>query len=92
MSPERFEHLLSMITPFIKKGVCRSRAPVSSSERLCICLRNLATGDSHQSQSFSFKVGRATISNTVQEICDAIWKILREQFLIEPEKLHDWFS
>ncbi|PFX24144.1 hypothetical protein AWC38_SpisGene11300 [Stylophora pistillata] len=38
MTPERFEHLLSIVGPFITH-YCRSRRPISASERLCLCLR-----------------------------------------------------
>ena len=90
MSPERFEHLLSMVAPFIKKEGCRSRAPIPPAERLCICLRYLATGELQQSQSFSFRVGRATVSHIVKEVCVGIWESLRETFLKAPEEIQDW--
>ena len=90
MSPERFEHLLSMVAPVIKKEGCRSRAPIPPAERLCICLRYLATGESQQSLSFSFRVGRATVSNIVKEVCAGIWESLRETFLKAPEEIQDW--
>lgn len=39
MSPERFDYLLSLVTPFITKDRCRSRTPISASARLWLCLR-----------------------------------------------------
>ena len=46
MSPERFDHLLSLVGPLISKLATRFRNPISPSERLAVTLRYLATGDS----------------------------------------------
>jgi hypothetical protein len=45
MSPERYEHLLSLVGPFIKKQSTRMREAISPSERLTVRLRYLASGD-----------------------------------------------
>ena len=72
MSPERFEDLLTLVGPFIEKKPCRSRSSISEAERLMVTLRYLATGDSQQSLSFLFRIGRSTISNLLRETCEAI--------------------
>lgn len=90
MSPERFEHLLSRIAPFITKEHCRSRMPISASERLCLCLRYLATGETQQSLSFSFRIGRATVSRIVRETCHAIWEDLQGEYLRVPQTAEEW--
>lgn len=90
MSPERFEHLLSMIAPYITKKHCRSRMPISASERLCLCLRYLATGETQQSLSFSFRMGRATVSKIVKETCHAIWEGLQGKYLKVPQTAEEW--
>ena len=69
MTPERFEHLLSLVGPLLAKRKCRSRKAISEAERLMITLRYLATGDSQQSHSFSFQMGRATVSKIIKETC-----------------------
>ena len=52
MSPERFDHLFSLVGPLISKLATRFRNPISPSERLAVTLRYLATGDSqHTSHS-----------------------------------------
>ena len=61
MSSERFEDLLSRVGPLIKKKKCRSREPISPAERLMVTLRYLASGDSQQTQSFYFRMGRSTV-------------------------------
>ena len=90
MSPERFEHLLSVVGPVLTKKSCRSRQTISAAERLMVTLRFLATGDSQQSQSFLFRIGRATVSHIVRETCAAIWTALQGQYVIAPKTTNDW--
>ena len=90
MSPERFEDLLTLVGPLIAKKPCRSRSSISEAERLMVTLRYLATGDSQQSQSFSFRIGRSTISNVLRETCEGIWLALKGQYLKTPSTTSDW--
>ena len=90
MSPERLDHLLSLIAPFITKERCRSRTPISASERLCLCLRYLATGETQQLLAFSFRIGRATVSKAVKETCHEIWEGLQGEFLKVPQTAEEW--
>ena len=68
MSPERFEHLLKIVSPNIEKKECSSRKTLSPAERLVITLRFLATGDSQVSQAFNFRVGRSTVCNNQRNL------------------------
>lgn len=90
MSPERFEHLLTLVAPYIEKKACRSRDPISPAERLVVTLRYLATGDSQQSQSFNFRMGKSTICHIIQETCIGIWNALSEVYLKSPSSSSDW--
>ena len=76
MSPERFEHLVTVVGPLLTKKSCQSRQPISAEERLIITLRFLGTGDSQQSQSVLFRIGQATVSHIIRETCAAIWTAL----------------
>ena len=71
--PEQFDHLLSLIRPNIEKEhkVC---SPILAEERLAGPLRYLASGDSKQSISYQYKMGKSTINGIVDEVCDAIWE------------------
>ena len=89
MSPERFQHLLALVEPFILKKPCRSRKPITPAERLMVTLRYLATGDSQQSQSFAFRIERSTLSSLLRETCQAIWLALRE-YIKSPSTTTDW--
>ena len=56
MTPERFDHLLLLVGPMLtKKSLYRE--PISAGERLAVTLRFLATGDSQQTISFSYRIG-----------------------------------
>ena len=90
MSPQRFEHLLSLVSPYIVKQPCRSREPISAAERLVLTIRYLATGDSQQSQSLSFRIGRATVSKILRETCDAIWTALSNTYVRPPQSAEEW--
>lgn len=90
MSPERFESLLSVVGPLIEKQPCRSRKPIPPAERLIVTLRYLATGEDQQTQSFYFRIGKATISNILRETLQAIWTALNGEYLSPPSSTQDW--
>nr|XP_012559876.1 uncharacterized protein LOC105846060 [Hydra vulgaris] len=90
MSPERYEHLLSMVAPSITKKPCRSRQTISPSERLTVTLRYLATGDSQLTQAFYFRLGRTTVCNIINETTKAIWDVLKPCYLKAPSTLNEW--
>ena len=90
MSPGRFEHLLSLVGPLIAKEPCRSRNTVSEAERLMLTLRFLATGDSQQSCSFAFRLGKATVSKIIRETCGAIWTALSKTYVKFPTTPEEW--
>ena len=92
MSPDRFNHLLSLVEPLIKKSETKFRKPISAGERLAVTLRFLATGDSQQTLSYSFRMGKATVSKIVSETCDAIYAVLKEKYLSPPKCRNDWLN
>ncbi|XP_048582528.1 uncharacterized protein LOC116618984 [Nematostella vectensis] len=90
MSPERFQHLHLMVGPIIAKKDTKMRKAISSEERLVVTLRYLATGDSQQSQSFNFRIGRSTVSEIIRETCSAIWEALHKNYLKSPSTPDEW--
>ena len=48
MSPDTFEHLLSLVGPLITKKPTNMRARISAEERLTLTLHYLAYGSSQQ--------------------------------------------
>ncbi|XP_070762733.1 uncharacterized protein [Enoplosus armatus] len=88
MSAPRFDELLHRIEPYIEHGRTHS-SPVSLQERLAVTLRVLASGSSQKSVAASYQLGSATVSLMVSEVCQAIWKALRRDFVSEP-KASEW--
>ena len=92
MSPNRLEHLLSMVAPKITKQNTNFRKPISAEQRLVVTLRYLATGETQQSLSFAFRIGKATISKILAETSEAIYEVLKEEFLKVPRSQNQWLE
>ena len=63
---------------------------VSTYERLAVTLRFLATGNSFRSFSFSYRMGRRTISEIVIECCRAIYDVMKPLYMQFPESQDKW--
>ena len=66
MSPERFDHLLTLVAPFITKEDRDFRKPIPAAERLAVTLRFLASGDSQISLHYLFRIS-TTLSQIISE-------------------------
>ena len=84
MTPNRFEHLLSLVGPLIQKETTRFREPISAPLKLALALYFLATGESQQSLSFSYRMGKTTVSKIVSETSSAIYKALKSLYFKSP--------
>ena len=62
MSPESFDHHLSILTPVIEKKTTHLRETLSPAERPATTITFLATGDSQSSMSYAYRVGKSTLS------------------------------
>ena len=92
MTPNRFEHLVTLVAPIIEKRTTRFREPIFASQRLALTLRFLATGESQQSLSFSYRVGKATVCKIVSETLLAIYSALKEPYLKHPSSKEEWLD
>lgn len=86
---EQFDSLLSKIGPLISVQQTNYRRPIPPAERLAICLRFLATGDSYRTIAYSYRVGVSTVQGVVNQVTRAIWDALVEEFLPVPST-EDW--
>ncbi|KAK0132536.1 Protein ALP1-like [Merluccius polli] len=84
MSAHRFDDLLQRIKPFIHHKRTHLN-PVSLQERLAVTLRVLASGTSQNAVAISYKLGTTTVSRIVSEVCAAIWRGLRDDFVPFPK-------
>ena len=71
MSPESFKYILNVVGPSIQKNDSRFRKAISPSEKLSLTLHYLAYGSSQQSISFSYRLGRSTVSEIIKETSKA---------------------
>ncbi|XP_065325508.1 uncharacterized protein LOC135932116 [Pelmatolapia mariae] len=67
------------------------RRSIPPAERLSICLRFLATGDSFRTIAYSFRVGVSTVSQIIPQVATAIWDCLVDDFMAVPSTA-DWRS
>ncbi|XP_018406265.1 PREDICTED: uncharacterized protein LOC108771284, partial [Cyphomyrmex costatus] len=72
MNTETFEELLEKVSPLIEKKNTHLRESIPAAERLSLTLRHLATGESQESLSLTFRIGQSTISGIIKEVCRAI--------------------
>ena len=59
---------------------------------MALTLRFLAAGDSQQSLSFSFRMGKATVSKIITETCETICEVLKDNFLGASKTKEDWLK
>lgn len=85
MSTELFDHLLSIVGPFLEKQIV-IRDPIPARTRLLVCLRYLAFGDSMASISYAFRIGVNTVSKIVSETCEILWNCLHKSVMPPPNK------
>ena len=85
MSPDTFQHLLTLVGPIITKKDSHLREAIGAAERLSLTIHYLAYGDSHQSLSFAYRISRSSVSSIIHETWAAIWEALKEVYLRPPQ-------
>lgn len=90
MPHHKFIELLSIIGPLVQKQDTPMRMSIPPGERLALTLRYLATGESFQSLSFQFRIGRTTIGEIVMQVCTAMLNTLKETYLKTPSSEEKW--
>uniref|UniRef100_A0A8C4XGT5 DDE Tnp4 domain-containing protein n=1 Tax=Erpetoichthys calabaricus TaxID=27687 RepID=A0A8C4XGT5_ERPCA len=84
ISAIKFDYLLQRIKPYIKHR-CMHIDPVGPAVWLAVTLRYLATGISLRALAASYKLGTSTVCNIVAEVCQAIWAVLKDEFVAFPD-------
>ena len=59
-------------------------------EKLAITLRFLATGESHTSLRYQFRISDSAISLFIKPVCDVIYDELKEEYLKMPSTEAEW--
>ncbi|KAL3054476.1 hypothetical protein OYC64_017419 [Pagothenia borchgrevinki] len=91
MTCVQFDDLLAQVGVRISRMDTNYRRSLSAAERLSICLRYLATGDSFRTIANSFRVGVSTVSTIIPDVATAIWDCLVEEFMAVPST-EEWRS
>ena len=79
-----FLELVEMIRPPVQKVDTILRKCVSVEERLAVTLCFLATGESYHSLSGQFRISDSLISETVPEVCIALFNVLKDKHMTMP--------
>ena len=91
MSSTRYEELLQKDAPRIKKDNIKRFDTVEPSERLCVTLRYLVTGDAQTTIATTYRISPTTVGRIINETCVALWEVLNEEkYLKAPATETEW--
>ncbi|XP_040075578.1 uncharacterized protein LOC115314190 [Ixodes scapularis] len=76
MTPQRFDHLLSLIGSLLQKEATLSREPISPPEGLSFTIQCLAHASSQQLAPRCCGIGRSTACGILRETCSALHHVL----------------
>lgn len=82
MSPEQFDHLLSLVKNGIK--TTQFQEAKIAGARLAITSKLIASSETRKLLSHSFHKRKATLYKIISETCDAIYEVLKELYLKSP--------
>uniref|UniRef100_A0A8C4WX70 DDE Tnp4 domain-containing protein n=1 Tax=Eptatretus burgeri TaxID=7764 RepID=A0A8C4WX70_EPTBU len=88
--PTLFDELVERVGPRIARTNTTFRCAISTAERVAITLRFLTTGETYRSLSYQFRVGETTIGKIVPETCQAIYDLLRDEYMKCPTTSEQW--
>ncbi|XP_026326845.1 uncharacterized protein LOC113235380 isoform X2 [Hyposmocoma kahamanoa] len=89
VSRPTFHELHSLVQPYIQKHDSNFRNSISSRERLAVCLKYLATGQSFTGIAENFRIGLKSVSRIIEDVCDVLWNVLQPLVMPEPTE-NDW--
>ncbi|XP_047205677.1 protein ALP1-like [Girardinichthys multiradiatus] len=84
MSAKKMDELLSFVGPELRRQSTNYRAAIEPKQRLAVGLRYLASGESMISLASSYRLGCSTVRDCVHMLCEAIEKVMMEQFIPMP--------
>ena len=90
MTPTNFDHLLSLVKPYLVKKDTRMRKAIVPGLKLAITLHHLAEGASHSAIAAHYRLGRSTTSIAIYDTLAALWKVLQPIYLKPPTGPTEW--
>ena len=85
MDRVKFDFLLSKVGPHLLHAGTHE-FPINAKQRPCVTLRLLSTGDPLTTLSFAFRMGKSTVTKIMEETCDALNKVLQQEYLPAPNE------
>ena len=76
--------------PFLTKRTTKFRTPIPAEECLGTTLQYLAIGEIYESIMYQFRIHRTTISQIIQEVCNAIYKVFQPDYINVPSFPQEW--
>ena len=76
--------------PCLTKQTTKFRTSIPAEECLGITLQYLATGEIYESILYQFRIHRTTISQIIQEVCNAIYKVFQPDYMNVPSSPQEW--
>ena len=73
-----FQYILNVVGPKIPKKRYQLQKSNIPFQTTCLAIHYLAYGNSQHDLSFTYCIGRSTVSVIIRETCEAIWDSLSE--------------
>ncbi|XP_050295245.1 uncharacterized protein LOC126735303 [Anthonomus grandis grandis] len=90
MDETTYRNLLHLVTPIIQKTDTVMKSSITPHERLTATLRFLATGRTYEDLKFSTCISKSALSKIIPETCDAIYTVLKQEYLKFPKTTAEW--
>lgn len=90
MDVSLFDEVLEKITPYITKQNTVMRDSISAHDKLCVTLRFLASGQSYTELTYAFRISTSSIAEFVPEVCQALYNVLKEEYMSVPSSHSQW--
>nr|CAI5834630.1 unnamed protein product [Callosobruchus analis] len=86
MSVRSFDYLMSMIENDLKCSDNAIRYCISAREKVIVTLRYLSSRCSLADLQYGCKIGKSTLSSTIQQVCKVLWKKVKSVVMDTPSK------
>ena len=88
MSTDTFDELLQLISNDIQKQDTVMRASIPPKIKLAATIRFLSTGANYADLQYQFRIHKSTLTHIIPEVCEAIYKRLKDNFLKVSNSFH----
>lgn len=90
MNEDCFQVLLNKVAPLITHQDTVMRPAIPPQQRLAVTLRYLASGCTFTELQYNFRISVSLLTNLIPETCQAIYDVLKEEYLSTPSTPEQW--